>query len=219
MGARYDMTHCDEKVKSEVTYRVDKKYPLGRTKIADALRLLLQKKEFNAITTAEIARQAGVTEALIYKYFRDKRDLLHQVLSEYLEEFVFQMKTDLTSTKGAKARIEKLMKLHLEVYTRNRVFAKILVLEVRNFPGYYGSKTYQQIREYSKLLLDMINEGINTGELRDDISPKSTRQVILGALEHLMLPAVIFDFVVDPDVLHESLAKIIFQGIEKVKTK
>ena len=57
-----------------------KAYPPGRIKIADALRGLLEQKEFNAITTAEIARSAGVTEALIYKYFKDKRDLLHQVL-------------------------------------------------------------------------------------------------------------------------------------------
>ena len=50
-----------------------KKFPPGRVKIADALRTLLEQKEFNAITTAEISRQAGVTEALIYKYFKESR--------------------------------------------------------------------------------------------------------------------------------------------------
>ena len=53
-------------------------YPPGRVKIVQALVGLLVRKDFNAITTAEIAKTAGVTEALIYKYFKDKRDLLYQ---------------------------------------------------------------------------------------------------------------------------------------------
>ncbi len=64
-----------------------KSLPPGRIKITQALKLLLERKEFGAVTTAEIAKQAGVTEALIYKYFKDKRDLLHQVLREYLEQY------------------------------------------------------------------------------------------------------------------------------------
>ncbi len=47
----------------------DKHVPPGRLKITQALKTLLEHKEFNGITTAEISRRAGVTEALIYKYF------------------------------------------------------------------------------------------------------------------------------------------------------
>ncbi|MBE9545213.1 MAG: TetR/AcrR family transcriptional regulator, partial [Proteobacteria bacterium] len=71
-------------VNSSVKNLKEKPLPPGRIKIAQALKYLLEEKEFSAITTAEIAKNAGVTEALIYKYFKDKRDLLHQVLSEYL---------------------------------------------------------------------------------------------------------------------------------------
>ncbi len=66
-------------------------FPPGRIKIADALRFLLEDKDFGDITTAEIAKTAGVTEALIYKYFKDKRDLLYQVLAEYLEQYRLQV--------------------------------------------------------------------------------------------------------------------------------
>ena len=69
--------------------------PPGRTKILEALRTLLSEKEFAAITTAEIAGHAGVTEALIYKYFRDKRDLLYEVLAQYLDRYAVQAEMDL----------------------------------------------------------------------------------------------------------------------------
>ena len=75
--------------------------PPGRIKIVRALEVLAgEEKEFSAITTAEIAKTAGVTEALIYKYFKDKRDLLHQILSEYLEQYRTQMGQDLKGIKG-----------------------------------------------------------------------------------------------------------------------
>ena len=51
--------------------------PPGKIKIAEALRILLKEKDFNSITTADISRTSGVNEALIYRYYKDKRGLLH----------------------------------------------------------------------------------------------------------------------------------------------
>ena len=125
----------------------NKPLPPGRVKITRALKTLLEKKEFSAITTAEIAKNAGVTEALIYKYFKDKRDLLHQVLSEYLEQYGVQVEQDLRGIKGALNKLRKLIWSHINVYATNRVFARILLVEVRNHPDYYKSETYERRRK------------------------------------------------------------------------
>ena len=73
----------------------------GYIKIVGALKLLLKEKEFNAITWAEIARTAGVNEALIYKYFHDKRNLLYKVLRQFLEKYIAEVEGDLKVTSGA----------------------------------------------------------------------------------------------------------------------
>ena len=191
-----------------------KPYPPGRIKIANAFISLLAHKEFSAITTAEIAKKAGVTEALIYKYFEDKRGLLHQVLKEYLEQYLVQFERDLKGIKGALNKIRKLIWGHISVYSSNRVFAKILFLEVRNHLDYYRSDTYQLIRAYSKILLEIIEEGVENGEIRSDIPPKLIRQVIFGSIEHVCLTGVIFKGEISPDDLTEDLCKFIFKGIE-----
>ena len=195
----------------------EKPYPPGRIKIANAFISLLEQKEFSAITTAEIAKKAGVTEALIYKYFEDKRGLLHQVLKEYLEQYLVQFERDLKGIKGALNKIRKLIWGHISVYSANRVFAKILFLEVRNHLDYYGSDTYQLIRSYSKILLEIIHEGVANGEIRDDVPPKLIRQVIFGSIEHVCLTGVIFKGEISPDDLTEDLCKFIFRGIEPPK--
>ncbi|HDZ24172.1 MAG TPA: TetR/AcrR family transcriptional regulator [Desulfobacteraceae bacterium] len=190
-------------------------FPPGRIRIANALRLLLDKKDFGSITTTEIAETAGVTEALIYKYFKDKRDLLYQVLREYMEHYDPRIKTDVRGIKGALNKLRKLMWSHLNVYAKDRVFAKILLLQVRSFSDYSTSEPYMLVKRFSQLLLDIIKEGVEAGEIRDDIDPRTIRQVIIGSIEHVCLTSVMFGRDIHPDDLTESLCELVFKGIEK----
>ncbi len=189
--------------------------PPGRIKIMEALRSLLEDKEFTAITTAEIARTAGVTEGLIYKYFQDKRDLLHQVLAEYVERFVAQIEMDLKGIKGALNKLRKIIWTHFYMYAADRVFARILLVEVRNVPDYFQSDAYAIVRRYTDLLGSIIEEGVAEGVIMDDVPVASIRQVVLGGIEHLCLRHVIFNREIDPDQLHNDLCEILFRGIAR----
>ena len=188
--------------------------PPGRIKIVEALKVLLEEKEFSAITTAEIARHAGVTEALIYKYFKDKRDLLHQILSDYLEQYRVQITDDLRGIKGAFNKLRKLIWSHINVYATNRVFAKVLLIEVRNYPDYYRSETYERVKEYSDIVLGIIEEGVQNKEIRNDISPKLMRYGILGSIEQVCLSGVTFGREIDPDELTNHLCELLFKGMK-----
>ena len=191
--------------------------PPGRMKIAEAFKTLFSEKEFNAITTADIARTAGVNEALIYKYFGDKRGLLHQVICETLTQYLDNLEVDLKGIKGALNKLRRLVWLHFNRYSNDRVLARSLLLEVRNFRGYFDSESYQHVRRYGQMLKDIIEEGVREGEIRDDIPVWSIRQVLLGGIEHLCLPGVIFGRSFSPDDFTEALCDILFSGIEKRK--
>jgi len=188
--------------------------PPGRIKIIRALKELLEKKEFGAITTAEIAKTAGVTEALIYKYFKDKRDLLHQILGDYLKTYGVLLETDLGGIKGALNRLRKLIWSHVNVYATNRVFAKVLLIEVRNYPDYYRSDTYELVKIYSNTLLEVIREGMRAGDIRDDIPAKMIRHCILGSIEQVCLSGIVFDREILPDEVSDHLCDILFEGIK-----
>lgn len=192
-------------------------HPPGRIKIANAFRELLMEKDFNSITTAEIARSSGVNEALIYRYFKDKRGLLYQILAEHLEDFVLQVKIDLKGIKGAINKLRKYVWSTIHFLDKDRVLAKMLMLESRNHSNYFESSAYQLIKNHAKTVLEIVEEGVSSGEIRDDISPKSIRQTVLGSVEHLCLLGVIFNREIDVDSVAEDLCEILFQGIEKNK--
>jgi TetR/AcrR family transcriptional regulator, fatty acid metabolism regulator protein len=212
---RFKEDFCmDSKMISENSNQRNKKSgPPGRTKIMEALKSLLEEKEFVSITIAEIARTAGVTEALIYKYFQDKRDLLHQVLAEYLDFFFSAAQADLRGVKGALNKLRRLIKSHINMYMENRVFARILLVEVRNYPDYFNSDAYQLVKRYSDFIIGLVTDGMNEGSIRKDIPAHAIRQAILGGIEHVCLPGVIFNSTIDIEEQSEYLSEIIFNGI------
>lgn len=187
--------------------------PPGQIKLVDAMRKLLRDRDFHSITTAEISRTAGVNEALIYRYFKDKRGLLHEVLTKYWDEFTTKIQTDLKGIKGALNKIRKLIWCHIDVYDRDRVIAKILLLEVRNFQGYFESDTYQVVKRYARLLLSIIREGIESKEIRDDLPPERIRDLILGGIEHFCMASVIFRRSMNTESLADDLCELILDGI------
>lgn len=187
--------------------------PPSRLKIIHALKVLLRNKDFNSITTAEISRMAGVNQALIYRNFIDKRGLLHAVLSEYLQEFIANLTIDLKGIHGAVNKLRKFVWASIHYYDEDRVFSKIQLLEVRNFPGYFDSETYQMVRKYTALLTEIIEEGVANADIRKDIPVSSIRQLILGGIEHACLPAIIFDHRIDIDAMADHLCAILFHGM------
>ena len=63
-----------------------------RERIVDAAAEVIERLGLARATTREIARAAGYSEATIYKHFRDKGELVLEVVSERLPQFVAALK-------------------------------------------------------------------------------------------------------------------------------
>lgn len=189
--------------------------PPGRIKIMRSFSTLMKEKDFHSITTAEIAGNAGVTEGLIYKYFKDKKDLLYQVLNEHFKAFQAKVEASVAEKSTCIAKLETIIFSSLESYTENRVFARILLLEVRNSSVYFDSGAYGMVKKYARTILDIIRQGIETGELKADTDPYLLRKVILGAIEHACLGEIIFDKELDVETASSGITNIVFYGVKK----
>jgi TetR/AcrR family transcriptional regulator, fatty acid metabolism regulator protein len=191
----------------------EKNFPPGKIKIMDALKTLLELKEFASITVSELATTAGVTEGLIYKYFKDKRDVLHAVLSDYVDFYLIPLERELASTSGALNKLRKLIRIHITLYAHSKVFSRILLLEVRNHPDYFSSAAYETVKRYTDLLMRIIEEGRTEGSIRSDIPSAAIRQLIVGGIEHTCLPSILFQRTLNPEEASNQLSEIIFRGI------
>ena len=56
--------------------------------IEEALLLLLEKKEYKAITISEICQKAGVTRMSFYRNFESKEDILRRWMKSITDSFI-----------------------------------------------------------------------------------------------------------------------------------
>lgn len=187
--------------------------PPGGKKIIDGLYSLLKDKDFEEITTADISKKSGVNEALIYRYFGNKTGLLFATLERENIIWFKDLNRKLMGIKGAENKLRKLIWESIFEYKENPVLAKIIFLEVRCRSAYFVSESYQSTRAYTKILRDIIDQGIEDGEITDKIPAWSIMQVILGAIEHMVIPSIIFDRNMPCEDLTEDLCNILFTGI------
>lgn len=188
--------------------------PPGRIKIITSFSKLMEEKDFNSITTAEIAKNACVTEGLIYKYFKDKKALLYQVLHDQFTVVQQTIEQRISLQTGSIEQLKIIIHASLECYTASRLLSKMLMLEVRSSPAFFTSAAYAMVRRYTSTILQVIEQGIETGEIRSETDPALLRKVILGAIEHACLGEIIFGRELDIDKTAREISDIIFNGVK-----
>ncbi len=188
--------------------------PPGRQKILKSLSKLMKTKDFHSITTVEIAETAGVTEGLIYKYFKDKKDLLYQVLNQHFSQFQNMVLKRIEGKESCIEKLEIIIHTTLESYISNRVFAKILLLEVRSSPVYFHTEAYEMVRVYSRTILEVISEGIERGEIKAKTDASLLRKIIIGGIEHACLGEIIFGRELDVKSISADISNILFNGVK-----
>lgn len=193
-------------------------HPPGRIKIINAMRRLLESKDFSSIRIAELAQTAGVTEPLIYKYFKDKRDVLHILLQNYLENRFIEVFNQLNEINGSMDKLKHFIRSYINAYNEDRVIARIILLEVSNSYDYYESKPYLLLKKYGELILSIIKEGIEEGVIRNDIEPLHLRNLLLGAIDRACLHPIVFNRPIDVEKLSRDMTLLIFDAISKKGT-
>jgi len=189
--------------------------PPGGVKIDRAFRLLVEGKNYYDITIEEIAQTAGVNVSLIYKYYGDKRGILHQILSDDMDIFSAGATRALKGVKGSINKLRKLIWFHINHYHEHQTLSRILLLEARSYSSFFKSDAYEKIKQYNRDLRVIIEEGIQEGVLRSDICASIMAKMVVGSIEHVCLPTMISGAELQVDEVADVLCKVILKGIEK----
>jgi TetR/AcrR family fatty acid metabolism transcriptional regulator len=153
--------------------------------ILDAAKAIFADKGFEGTSIADIARAAQISDGLVYRYFRNKRELLYEVLRKFYERILLDLETQVFRHDGFAAQLETLIRRHLEVFVSDTDLCRLFISEVRTASDYQGSSIQELNRLYTSVLIRIVKNAVKTGEVRSDVNPRLLRDVIFGAIEHL----------------------------------
>lgn len=141
--------------------------------ILEAARKLFSELGFKETTTAKIAKQAGVSEAAIYKYYKSKDALLDAVLSPIVEKYVFYLNQQKTDASPGLDCVMRLIAYHEEYVRQNMEDVRILLT---CYPLVERLRTH--VDDWLSILEDYLRvcvvSGVRDGSIRDGIDIDET---------------------------------------------
>ncbi|MFQ5626197.1 MAG: TetR/AcrR family transcriptional regulator, partial [Methyloligellaceae bacterium] len=82
-----------------------------------AARDVFVENGYEAASIAEIARRANVADGTIYTYFANKKELLHRVLADFVEDLALEVEQQTDGIPNTFDRLRYLISRHLTVLT------------------------------------------------------------------------------------------------------
>jgi AcrR family transcriptional regulator len=98
-----------------------------RAQLLDTSAAVFARHGYTAATTAAIAEAAGVTEPIIYRHFKSKKDLFIALIGATGEEVIAAWKQDLTRTSGAAERVMRVVYNNPMLTDRGRMRYRVIL--------------------------------------------------------------------------------------------
>ncbi len=135
---------------------------------------------------AEIANKAGMPDSIIYHYFENKQDLLFSCLAEKMIEVTEELNLHLEGIAGALPKLGKMIWFHLYINDRSPESTRLLknlLFECRSNKNFYSHEGYQSLRAYTRILYQILKEGVDEGVFYKDLNVRIAGEMILGLLD------------------------------------
>lgn len=158
-----------------------------RRAILDSAIRTFAEHGFHASRTRDIAAGAGVAEGTIYLYFESKDDLLLTAFRERVHEFVQSVRSVLVSPLPFPERLRQFIEMQFRGIEENPALATVLLLETRHSSKFYGEPVRDVLRQYAIAIDQLLQNGIDSGDLRPDLDVPVARRMLVGSLEEIEL--------------------------------
>jgi AcrR family transcriptional regulator len=90
-----------------------------RAQIIAAASPVFQGRDPADVTFEQIAEAAGVSRALVYNYFGDRRGLLEAIHEQHFRELQSRVERALATTRGRRHAFEQVIQVHLDFANEN----------------------------------------------------------------------------------------------------
>lgn len=153
-----------------------------RDRIINAALFIAAKEGFAKATTQQIAAKAGVSEGIIYHYFKSKYDLCRDMIKERAEEFRQSLIKEIKRCATSKDRLDKLIDFHFTYYTGKGNIFQVIYGKSGDTTIMMGHILKVAIIPYVKIIEALIREGVKEGEFKA-LNPNIAASSLLGMMQ------------------------------------
>lgn len=162
-----------------------------RGAILEAAARLFARGGSAGMTTAALARAAGVSEPILYRHFKSKERLLDALIAETLRRIMAGLEEAAGRSGGPLAALERLCEAYPRLARRLDVESRVIARALAERPsGPVREALRRHYEAYVDLLAGLVRRAQREGTLRRGVSPRT-------AAWHFIHAAVGFQLTLD----------------------
>lgn len=183
--------------------------------IIDSTIKLFSSKGYNATTTALIAKDAGVSEAIIFKHFGNKENLLKEIgalaIGNIIENIsLIPLIKNIESSRHYPLRdfIKSIMLERLDFFEKNAELIKLLLIEMQYSPNLKQQTSeilFPKVFETLEYIKVLIRQKTNVSEERTN----TIARIFLGFTQSIVLQKYLFGVEISHDEICKELDDVL----------
>jgi len=186
--------------------------------LLDAARSVFAEKGYLAATMTDIAREAGVSDGLAYRYFTSKRELLLAILDGFYARIIHDLEQSVVTIADFEVRFFAFIHKHIELFVSDVDVCRLVIAEVRNFEDYFGSEAHDLNRRYTSVLMRILDAGVAEGRIAPHIDGRLVRDMLFGGIEHLAWRHIVLGQPIDVDRVARQIGDMLLGGLRGSQT-
>lgn len=186
-----------------------------REEILNAAQKAFLKYGIEKITLDDIALECGVKKTALYYYFKNKDELLAEMILLKLNGFMSKLQEAVGNAGNVQEKLRTYMKMKIEIMRENMPFFKLferehLPLKTKNFLQTHKTRVLEL--DFG-LVKDVIKQGIDNQRVNFELSD-SLVLMILGVTYGTFIGRFMEHTEWDIDEMIDTSIEVIFKGIE-----
>ena len=153
--------------------------------IIDAAVKVIAENGYHNSQVSKIAKEAGVADGTIYLYFENKEDVLISLFRVKMGDFTASARQELKQLENPYEKLAKLISMHYMMLESDRNLALVLQIQLRQSDAFIRKGIASPLKDYFKIIEEVIEKGISNGVFRNDINKKLARQIVFGAMDEV----------------------------------
>jgi AcrR family transcriptional regulator len=193
---------------------------IRKKQIIAAARKLIVKKGSEHLTVRAIAKEVNITEAAVYRHFKNKREILSFLLSHIMISMMDEIDRALSDTPPSLETVHTILKNHLSKIEQARGMSFQIIAEVISFGDRrLNREVYESINVYIGKLKDLITEGIRGGFIRKDVDLDSCAMLLFSMIQGMVNIWALGQYRFDLSDKFELLWTVFYEAIVKREGK
>lgn len=185
-------------------------------RILDAALLVFGRNGVSGATTREIARVAKVNEVTLFRYFKNKNELLRQVVLQSCKryEHVFAA-ASVATREDLRRTVRTYAETHAQKFRDNEDFVRTFMGEMTRHLKLCRSLFVESVKPVRQKFIAYLQAAQKAGLVRKDLDPVTASDALTGMLMAGALRRPLTDSIYSSRRYVDTCVELFLKGIER----